>query len=102
VSVVYPGAKLQRSGSPQNISGVPGIFNFGDNDVAVPGDGFNDTLSVGLLALPGDIPPGQLATQAFACRQGAAAPIASEFACSSDVSDVNSFTVPSTCSVAID
>jgi hypothetical protein len=101
-SITYPGPKLQRNGNPQNLSGVSGIFNFGDNDTAVPGDGFNDTLSVGLLAIPGDIPPGQFASANFTCRPGASAPVPSDFTCISDVSDKNAFTVPSSCSVAID
>ena len=101
MSVVYPGPKLQKSGNPVNLSGVSGIFNSGDNDTAVPGDGFNDTLSVGLLAIPGNIPPGQFARQVFLCRTGAAAPAPSEFSCASDVSDANGFTVASSCSLAI-
>jgi hypothetical protein len=98
-TVVYPGPKLQRTGSPMNLTGVSGIFNFGDNDSAVPGDGFNDTLSVGLLAIPGDIPPGPFASQSFACRDGAPDPVPGDFTCSSDVSDSFGSTVPSTCSV---
>ncbi len=101
-SVIYPGPKLARTGNPQNLSGVTGIFTFGDNDVAVPGDGFNDRLSPGLLAIPGDIPPGAFARATFACRAGAAAPSPSEFSCTSDVSDVNGFTVASSCSLDID
>lgn len=101
-TVRYPGPKLQRSGNPVNLTGVTGIFQFGDNDLNPPGDGFNDTLSPGLLVFPGDIPPGQFARQTFLCRQGAAAPSPTEFSCSSDVSDANGFTVPSTCSLAIE
>jgi hypothetical protein len=97
--VTYPGPKLARDGNPTNLSGVSGIFNFGDNDTAVPGDGFNDTLSVGLLAIPGDIPPGNFASANFLCRVGAPVPVPADFGCTSDVSDANGLTVPSTCTV---
>jgi hypothetical protein len=101
-SVVYPGPKLARAGSPQNLSGVAGIFNFADSDVAVPGDGFNDRLSPGLLAIPGDIPPGAFARATFSCRAGAPAPSPSEFSCASDVSDENGTTIVSSCSLDVD
>lgn len=98
-TVVYPGPKLARDGSPTNLSGVSGIFNFGDNDLAVQGDGFNDTLSVGLLAIPGDIPAGNFASANFLCRVGAPVPVPADFSCTSDVADENGINVPSTCSV---
>lgn len=100
-TVVYPGPKLERSGGPLNLTGVAGIFSFGDNDLAVPGDGFNDTLGVGLLAIPGDIPPGPFARQSFLCREDADEPVPSDFTCTSDVSDFLGFTLPSSCSVSI-
>ena len=101
-SVVYNGPKLQLAGPPTDLNpSLGGIFNFGDNDVAVPGDFLNDTLTVGLVAIPGDIPPGPFASAAFNCRDGADSPQPNDFVCTSDVSDSDGGTLASSCRVSL-
>jgi hypothetical protein len=100
-TVVYVGPKLQLNGSPTNLTGIEdGIFSFGDNDL-VGGDFLNDTLTVGLVASPGDIPPGLFASASFVCRDGASSPTPNDFSCSSDVSDVDGGAVASACSISL-
>lgn len=101
-TTTYPGPKLAVSGQPQNLTGLNGVFSAGDDDVAVPGDGFNDTYSIGLFVSSGSVPPSAFASATFQCRPGATAPPASEFSCTSQVTQALGLLVPSTCSLQID
>ena len=99
--VVYPGVKLQQSGSPVNLTESLGSSSPGTTISQCPATASTTLFNVGLLT-SGDVPPGQFASQTFACRPGASAPLPGEFSCTSDVSDKNGLTVDSSCSVAVD
>jgi hypothetical protein len=104
-TVAYPGTKLSippplLTSRVTNQTGVAGLFQTGDNDVVVPGDGRNDRLSVGLVAIPGPIPPGPLARVVFDC-DGDSPPTLGEFTCTPDVSSALGLGVPATCQLSL-
>lgn len=101
-AVVYNGPKLQLAAPPTNlISGLDGLFGYGDNDVAVLGDFLNDTLTVGFVVGVGDIPAGPFSTAVFNCRPGAESPQPNDFICTSDVADRDGGTLASSCRVSL-
>jgi hypothetical protein len=77
-------------------AGDGGLFEAmpGDTD----GDGVDDRVNIGLVTEK--IAPGSFAEIRFACRPGASAPKASEFACEPQVSD-SLGSVDATCAVTV-
>ena len=82
-----------------NLSGRQGIFSAGDVDTDA--SGLDDRLSIGLiyLAQPG-IVAGAFAEVEFDCPLGDA-PLATDFACTLDASDLDGEPIAGTCSVAL-
>lgn len=99
VNVNYPGQKLQL-GTVTQTNPQAGIFQFTDLDTP-PADGFNNKLNAGLVAVPGDIPPGDFLDGEFDCRDGAPGPDISEFACTADASTLEGESIPATCTVSL-
>ena len=108
IDVVYPADKVEIPGCcddpsvsdrVSNLTGVTsGLFNVADQDDPSQGP---TSLSAGLVAIPGPIPPGAFAQAEFDCVDGAAAPAASEFTCSIDASTLLGGAVDATCSLSV-
>lgn len=108
IDVAYPPTKAEIPGfggetsvadRVTNLTGVTsGLFNVADQDD--PGQGAVK-ISVGLVAIPGPIPPGTFASVEFDCRSGASAPTTSDFSCSIDGSTLLGAAVDATCSLAV-
>ncbi len=99
--VVLPGFGGEASVQERvtNLSGVAGgLFNVADQDD--PGQG-PVAISVGLVAIPGPIPPGVFAAIRFDCVEGAAPPTANDFTCAIDASTLLGAAVDATCSLAV-
>ena len=98
----YPGAKLQLSSAPTNDSGIgDGLFTYSNLDVA-PVGGAEDQLSIALISINTPIPVGPFAQASFQCRpDSAGAPIADDFSCTAEASDIVGDPIVISCSVEL-
>jgi hypothetical protein len=75
-----------------NLTGVSGIFSMSDQDTSI---------NIGLVTVASVIPSGDFAKITFDCASGAAAPDASAFSCTPDVTTLLGSDVSATCSISV-
>lgn len=99
VSIPGFGGEASVADRVTNLSGVTGgLFNVADQDD--PGQG-PIAIRVGLVAIPGPIPPGAFAAIRFDCVGGSAPPTPNDFTCAIDASTLLGAAVDATCSLAV-
>lgn len=99
VSIPGFGGEASVADRVTNLSGVAGgLFNVADQDD--PGQG-PVAISVGLVAIPGPIPPGAFAAIRFDCVEGSTPPTPNDFTCAIDASTLLGAAVDATCSLAV-
>lgn len=97
-TISFPGSKIEITEVIDDLS-AGGLFDSNATDTG--SDGFEDELRIGNVALGGLPAGGAFATVNFSCRNGATAPVLSDFGCEADASTVNGDTAAS-CVLSLD